>query len=229
MTCDPSGSAFMNGTIKHSIIEDVKYVQDATFYLTEKYAADLYNSCANVQLGVGGGSVMGLLCGTTHCDPLKFLQYQGDPNLDGNETPFHMRYRLFNDSQPIVDGITPLDDIGVHRFYKCNETVEGLGKCSCLDCPAVSSAPPTFSGSRDPLWISRASRIGGTEKFEPFYRTEQFIVKAKPFVEPPPSIQPYGTQNVTWTFGPVFNRALLKEVLYVHTRVIMHTYVPTML
>ena len=192
----------MNGTIIKPSIEnetDVLYVQDATFYLTEKYATDLYNSCANVQFGV--------LCGTLQCNLQEFLDFQGNPFF---WVPFPMRYLLFNDSRPIFDGITPLNDSGIYKFYKCNETVEGLGKCSCLDCPAVNSALPTFPEIHSPFWTTVESS-DGTPKTEPFYRTELLIVKAKPFVKGI-NYQPAESVNTTWTFGPVFNITLLKEV-----------------
>jgi Niemann-Pick C1 protein len=366
VACDPSGSAFMTGhiqTVKNDT--NVRYVENATFYLSEKYAADLYNSCANVQFAAGGSSVMSLLCGDSNCNPQKFLNFQGNPKLDGDEAPFLITYELFNSTQPIGGGISPLGDTGIHSFYKCNETVEGLGACSCSDCPIVCPAPPTFTETHLPFWTI-TWYIGGTgfflstiifiaamvtslyflfshkksgyqpiaeedspplttstygstappengpatksglnndvhvnydeegslgvlgqccqvgnyverliklvfyhwgrfvakfwflvlifavviagilsfglffftvttdpvelwsaptsrarleknyfdKHFGPFYRTEQIIVKAKPFVEPA-SFQPDGTVNVTWTFGSVFNQALLKEVLHI--------------
>ena len=130
---------------------DTHYVHDVTFYLTEKYAQDLYNSCANVRFAGGGSRVMNLLCGGTNCSALKWLEFMGNPNLNG-ESPFHLFYKLFPNSSEVVDNITPLNDIGIRRFIPCNESVGDPGKtCSCSDCPIVCPAPPTFTEGHFPF------------------------------------------------------------------------------
>ena len=75
-----------------------------------------------------------------------------------------------------------------------------------------------FTVTTDPvkLWSAPTSRARleknyYDENFRPFYRTEQIIVKAKPFVRGF-NITPVGTKGLTWTFGPVFDQDLLKEV-----------------
>lgn len=144
----------MNATIIPSEKDpDIQIVKDATVYLTSEYATDLYNSCANVQFAGGGAPVMNILCGTTDCNPKKFLTFQGDPNLNGDETPFLISYKFENNTDPLWDGIVARDDTGIYSFYTCNETVPGKGVCSCSDCPVVCPLPPTFSQSHLPFMI----------------------------------------------------------------------------
>ena len=50
------------------------------------------------------------------------------------------------------------------------------------------------------------------ENFEPFYRTEQILVKAKPFVKELNISIPSTLTNEYLIFGPVFNDSLLQEV-----------------
>ena len=75
-----------------------------------------------------------------------------------------------------------------------------------------------FAVTTDPvkLWSSPHSRARleknyYDENFRPFYRTEQILVKAKPFVQPF-NISPVGTVGDVWTFGAVFNESVLNEV-----------------
>ena len=162
-TCDPSGSLFMDGDIYKSNDSGTvyEYVHNVSLYFTEKYAADLYNSCANVQFSGGGSKVMGLLCGTTNCSPYKWLDFMGDPKKNGDEAPFLMTYLLYPNSSSLPNGIAPMDDTGIHSMYNCNQTVGKLGSCSCSDCPSVCPAPPTFSTQHIPFKIIALS-IGST-------------------------------------------------------------------
>ena len=150
-TCDPSQSLFMDGTVFSS--GGFEYVEQAKVYLTEKFANDLYNSCANVQNAGGGSKVMNIMCGTSNCNPLKWLSFMGDPNLNGCESPFLIAYNLSQNSTPFPNGITPLDDTGIHQFYRCNQSVGAGGPCSCSDCPSTCPPPPHFSVNHLPFMI----------------------------------------------------------------------------
>ena len=159
----------MDGTIESYTNPDTnktyQYVKAVSLYMTDKYATDFYNSCAHVQFAGGGSHVMNILCGTTECTPKKWLDFMGDPKMNGGEAPFLMQYYLYPNSTPIFDNITPLNDAGrEHTFYKCNETVKGLGSCSCADCPIVCPAPPSFSEHHIPFKIIAWS-IGTTGVF----------------------------------------------------------------
>ena len=139
----------MSGTIKSynsSSGKVYEYVEDAQVFLTKKFAGDFYNSCVNVQYPGGGGHVMDLLCGRswTNCDPQKWLHFMGDPNLNGCESPFPISYNLSQNSTPLPDGITPLDDTGIHQFYRCNQSIGTSSPCSCSDCPSTCPPPPHF-------------------------------------------------------------------------------------
>jgi len=150
-TCDPSQSLFMDGTVLS--YEGFEYVEQAKVYLTEKFAGDLYNSCANVQNAGGGSKVMNIMCGTSNCNPLKWLSFMGDPNLNGCESPFLIAYNLSQNSTPFPNGITPLDDTGIHQFYGCNQSVGAGGPCSCSDCPSTCPPPPHFSVNHLPFMV----------------------------------------------------------------------------
>lgn len=155
-TCDFDASSYMNATVKSyndtKTGEVYEYTHDVTFFLTEQYAQDLYNSCANVQFAGGGSHVMNLLCGGSNCSALAWLEFMGNPVRNG-ESPFFLHYKLYPNSSEVVDNITPLDDVGMRRFTPCNESVGDLGKCSCSDCPIVCPAPPTFSEGHFPFKI----------------------------------------------------------------------------
>jgi Niemann-Pick C1 protein len=144
VTCDPNASVFMNGTIGNSTVDSsVQIVEKVEVFLTDDYADNLYDSCANVQFSGGGAKVMNLLCGSTDCNPLKFLDFQGNPALNG-ESPFRITYNLSNETTPYPDGIEHLNDTGIYEFYSCSDNVPGKGTCSCSDCPVTCPAPPSF-------------------------------------------------------------------------------------
>jgi Niemann-Pick C1 protein len=167
ITCDPDSSLFMDATPKLDSDTNVTYVHDITVYLTDHYANDLYNSCANVKFAGGGAGVMSLLCGSTNCNAAKFLSFQGDPSQNG-QSPFLIKYNITNSTIPYPNNLTHENDTGIRQFYRCDQNVTGgyggVGVCSCSDCPSTCPAPPKFTVKHLPFRVI-AWGVGATGLF----------------------------------------------------------------
>ena len=109
---------------------------------------------------------MSLLCGSSNCNPLKFLMFQGSTN--NGQSPFTITYDLANNTAPLSNNITHMNDTGNHKFYHCNENVTsgygGVGICSCSDCPSTCPAPPKFTVNHLPFRVI-AWGVGATGLF----------------------------------------------------------------
>ncbi|CAI8031991.1 NPC intracellular cholesterol transporter 1 [Geodia barretti] len=209
ITCDPDSSLFMDATTLVSSA-NVTYVKDITVYITDHYANDLYDSCANVKFAGGGAGVMSLLCGSANCNAAKFLSFQGDPTQNG-ESPFLIKYNITNSTKPYPNNITHENDTGIRRFYRCDQNVTGgyggVGVCSCSDCPSTCPAPPKFNVTHLPfrviawgvgatgLFISTVIFIAAlsTSVYFGFFRKKKSgYERISGAGSPPPSRQTYG-------------------------------------
>ncbi|XP_066912846.1 NPC intracellular cholesterol transporter 1-like [Clytia hemisphaerica] len=127
-TCSPNQSKFMDYTYGM-----------ATYYVSDKYANDLYGSCKDVTFPGSNGKVMDLMCGTTAklCTTEKFLKFVGTP---GNGAPFNI---MFN----IGLNVSGVENHDAH-MVGCNETYaissdKNSTVCSCQDCQPSCPVPPS--------------------------------------------------------------------------------------
>ena len=200
----------MDAETKNDSDTNVAYVKDITVYITDHYANDLYDSCANVKFAGGGAGVMSLLCGSANCNAAKFLSFQGDPTQNG-ESPFLIKYNITNSTKPYPNNITHENDTGIRRFYRCDQNVTGgyggVGVCSCSDCPSTCPAPPKFNVTHLPfrviawgvgatgLFISTVIFIAAlsTSVYFGFFRKKKSgYERISGAGSPPPSRQTYG-------------------------------------
>ena len=156
-TCDPDQSLFMvadqcitpNGT-NYSAIATVD------LYLSDQYAANLYQSCSNVQYPQGSNRVLDLMCGdASQCNASLWLAYLGDTARNQN-SPFDMHYTI-SSKLPSIDGVIPSN----YSFMSCN-TTDPLFRCSCADCntPDLCPNPPSPRPDNFPRTKIQFSIIG---------------------------------------------------------------------
>ena len=112
-------------------------ITSVDIFISREYADRLYDSCENVQYPQDSTKVVDIMCGTTECNALKWLNYLGDP-VANHESPFTMKYYITSNSS--LDG-------GLfakwYDYMECNTTDPNF-QCSCSDCnaPNVCPLPP---------------------------------------------------------------------------------------
>lgn len=137
-TCDPDQAAWMNvsanGWLPYK--GNSWQIKSVDLFVSEEYANELYGSCENVQYPQDNTKVVDIMCGTTECSPIKWLDYLGDADAN-QESPFTMIYHVTsNDSLP-DDGLFAKE----YDYMECNTTDPNF-QCSCSDCNAVNVCPP---------------------------------------------------------------------------------------
>jgi hypothetical protein len=149
MSCGPNQADYIEVTnsSKSTIKPDQKMVLELTYYVTNKFANDVFNSCKDVQFSSASAKVMQLLCGDTNCNPEKFLKYIGrkDPS------PMQIDVVITNDT--IVDqngkNFIPMNAEAV----SCTKAPPGYSNnsCNCVDCP-IKCSPKPFPKPEEP-WL----------------------------------------------------------------------------
>ncbi len=137
MTCGPNQAdyTFVTQSNKSTIYPDRKMVLELTYYVTNKFADDVFNSCKDVQFPSGSTKVMQLLCGDKNCNPEKFLKFIGrkDPS------PIQIDFVITNDTIVHKNGINliPMNAEAV----SCAKAPPGYSNnsCNCVDCPITCS------------------------------------------------------------------------------------------
>ena len=123
MMCHPEQSEFLNASkVVTNPINGKKMVKELEYHVTENYAAQVYQSCADVVNPSTSGSVMDLLCGPwggALCSPQRLLDYLG--SISNGYAPFQINYLLYK--EPIDGGLKPHDP----PVVPCNvEAVPGI-------------------------------------------------------------------------------------------------------
>ena len=152
LTCSPNNSMFLlpHGIKNYTNI--TKSIASISYYVEKSFREGLYNSCKDIVFPSNNRKIMNFLCGmpADKCDPLKFLNFLGDPQKNG-VSPFLIRYPTSH-----VKGIQPMNV----NIKMCNEsfydpyTKSEMSKCNCEDCVSSCKYPlsptPTigFKGRR---------------------------------------------------------------------------------
>ena len=139
-TCSPNQSMFLDYTYGF-----------ASYYVSDKYANGLYDSCKDVTFPGSNGKVMDLMCGTTAklCNTEKFLKFVGSP---GNGAPFPITFQINQNVTGVKNHNT--------RMIGCNETFYNplSGKnsttCSCQDCQPSCPVPPSPPAPKPVVYIA---------------------------------------------------------------------------
>ena len=138
-TCSPNQSMFMDYTYGF-----------ASYYVSDKFANGLYDSCKDVTFPGSNGKVMDLMCGTTAklCNKEKFLHFVGTP---GNGAPFNIVFNI----NKTIPGVENHD----RRMIGCNETFyntlsnKNSTACSCQDCQPSCPIPPSPPAPKPVVYI----------------------------------------------------------------------------
>ena len=94
-------SKFLNASTvikKPGSTDDTEMVKVLDYHVTEAYATQVYQSCADVVNPSTSGSVMDLLCGSwggALCSPQRLLDYLG--SISNGYAPFQINYFLHDD------------------------------------------------------------------------------------------------------------------------------------
>jgi Niemann-Pick C1 protein len=130
-TCSPDQSTFMD-------YMNMFGMAFSTLYISAPFANGLYDSCADVVYPGSNGKVLDLMCGTTDCNPQKFLDFIGQP---GN-APFLIQSQI-NGTLP-AENMTHMDPGAYHcdRGYVDPGTGRNMSACSCQDCQKSCPIPP---------------------------------------------------------------------------------------
>jgi len=137
MSCGPNQAEYVEVTQwnKSTIKPDQNMVLELTYYVTNKFANGVFDSCKDVQFPSGSTKVMQLLCGDKNCNPEKFLKYIGrkDPS------PMQINFVITNDTIVHKNGKTfiPMNT----ETISCAKAPPGYSNnsCNCVDCPIKCS------------------------------------------------------------------------------------------
>lgn len=155
MTCNPTHSRFLYGNDSAPCPRDEADCKktgwaSVTYFMTEKYANDLYRSCKDVQMPATNSKAMGLLCGQKKgCTPQIWLDYMG--STGNGKAPFPILYVFKNESFELKNTtIYPLNITNI----RCNETAANITEpCSCSDCEDSCGVIPPFPKPKEPFTI----------------------------------------------------------------------------
>ena len=131
-TCSPNQSTFLD----YRYNKIVEQMTEATYYVSEKFANDLYNSVKSVAMPSTNGKVIDLMCTSRPCSPQKFLDFMGDKS----NAPYKIDFAVNKTTVNITNNNVAM--------MKCNEsfydehTSRNVSKCSCQDCTASCPIPP---------------------------------------------------------------------------------------
>jgi len=106
-------------------------VKAVTYFVSEEFNEQTYQSCKNVQYPETSDTVMGLLCGahgSGSCTAKRWFDYMG--STDNGYSPFQISYEYGTGRSA--------DNHTFHspKAYKCSEAAPGGEACGCADCPA---------------------------------------------------------------------------------------------
>ncbi|XP_077990039.1 NPC intracellular cholesterol transporter 1-like [Glandiceps talaboti] len=118
---------------------EVYSVQEVDYYLTEEFAAGVYNSCSNVLFPSSNSRAISMFCGqysADECTPQHFLDYMG--NIDNGQAPFQINFHMIKD-KPAPKPMKPLNV----SYVPCYKAVTNdSNPCSCQDCPRMCPPQP---------------------------------------------------------------------------------------
>ncbi|KAL3075195.1 hypothetical protein niasHS_013418 [Heterodera schachtii] len=162
-TCSPYQAQFVDivqlrNDAKKVYADDEAYVSEVNYYVTRRYADELFDSCKNVRTS-STAFVLSILCGTSIdlCTPKKLFQYIGTYSK-ATHVPFTINVVMLNDSQPVMQNnkmIRPMDTV----TYKCNEVPDKFDhSCACIDCQHACTSSAPF-----PLLFHESCKVAGMD------------------------------------------------------------------
>lgn len=117
------------------------FVSKAEFYMDEKFAVGIYESCKGVVIGAAGGTIMDMLCGkwkSAGCSAHRFFDQVGKAaaGMLSMETKIYL-VKPSERGELQTRNVEPL----TFEASACDkEPAPGEGKCSCMDCEASCPA-----------------------------------------------------------------------------------------
>uniref|UniRef100_A0A6P7FAH1 NPC intracellular cholesterol transporter 1 homolog 1b-like n=1 Tax=Diabrotica virgifera virgifera TaxID=50390 RepID=A0A6P7FAH1_DIAVI len=224
-TCSPTQSKFMHvNTTELNPETNKTYITDVDVYLDNTYMEGAYNSCKEVSVPVTGGKVrFAVSVGS-------YEVAVADTEASPLQTPGEQAPEMKNAGP--IEALSCIEKLGANFDIFLQKSFEKWGTF-CAQRPLTVLLLGTLMvvslgcGIKylkiitDPveLWASPSSR-SRVEKdffdshFEPFYRTEQVIIRAINL----PDITFNNTDEVL-KFGPAFNATFLKSVLDLQMRI----------
>ena len=153
MSCAPNQAEYIDVTQytpSTAIKPDAQYmVTELTYYVSNKFSNDTFNSCKDVQFPSASAKVITTMCGGhgSDCTPQLFLSYLGtkDPS------PMQIDFFISNDTSETngTKTFTPMNS----ETVSCSAAPQGYSNnsCNCVDCP-VKCAPKPYPKPEKP-WI----------------------------------------------------------------------------
>ncbi|XP_052121978.1 NPC intracellular cholesterol transporter 1 homolog 1b-like [Frankliniella occidentalis] len=210
--CGTNQSAFIK-------IQELKSVKTIDLHVTHKSLVAIYESCASVFVPATGQLAMDIICGSwgaSMCSAFRWFSFMGDTS--NGYVPFQVNYKLSDDG--VVDGVIPLDS-PTTPCQVCAASPWSFLLLAMVLTAALGSGLRRVNIVTDPieLWADPASRSRQErdyfeEHFEPFYRSEQVIVRAVGLDR-----VVHNTSNGLLEFGPAFNREFLASALDLQDRI----------
>eukprot|EP00892_Ulva_mutabilis_P006437 jgi/Ulvmu1/4165/UM019_0144.1 len=143
--CSPDQASFTNVTVagmgspKENRSEAVPVVKEVSFYLSESFKNDTFNSCKDVSFGAANSRAMVYIGDGAH-SAQEFLDFIGTVK---DETPFHI-------GSPFQLDFLPGDVDVPQQIQPYMQTLPTCGgsllQCSCGDCPDAPTCSPPDRG-----------------------------------------------------------------------------------
>ena len=119
--------------------KNVTMVKNVTYFVTEQFAIDLYDSCKNVQFPAVSDTIMFMLCGpwgSHDCTPRRWFEFLG--SVDNNYAPFNIIYSYDTDNDNTIGYQYHNPEV-----ISCQDTSPGYSEgCGCANCPAACTGVP---------------------------------------------------------------------------------------
>ncbi|XP_022242654.1 Niemann-Pick C1-like protein 1 [Limulus polyphemus] len=142
LTCSPRQSRFLRVIETKENDHGQTTVEELEYFISLKYAEELFSSCENVEGIFPGTSLLkDMMCGIwgRKCNPQRWLEFMGSTPKNFGFSPFQINYVLLNETENDIDGqlFYPMNE----KTTKCSEPSELEGEaCLCKDCPLVCNS-----------------------------------------------------------------------------------------
>lgn len=147
LSCSPNQADFIEVSNTTELPDGRHMVTALEYHVSERYANQLYESCANVQGPFPGQYLLSLMCGPwghEDCNGSRWLEFMGQSVDNGGQMPMEINYHFHNASSFITNDhktIKPMD----MKTYKCSEKPsESSFACNCTDCIASCTSPGDY-------------------------------------------------------------------------------------